>query len=47
MRLLEILGQYKFRIVYIFRKDNSRANAPSRRTDYIEEKDIIDYPILK
>lgn len=35
-RQLELLGQYKFDIIYTLGKDNRRANALSRRSDYIE-----------
>ena len=46
-RQLEILGQYKFEIQYTLGKDNARADALSRRPDYIEGKELISYAILK
>ena len=46
-RQLEILGQYKFEIQYTLGKDNTRADALSRRPDYIEGKEPISYVILK
>ena len=47
VRWLELLGQYKFKILYTPVKDNGRADALSRRTDHMESKDIIEKPILK
>ena len=35
VRWLELLGQYKFTIYYIFKKDNGRADALSRKPDYV------------
>ena len=46
-RQLEILKQYKFEIQYTLGKDNTRADALSRRPDYIEGKELISYAILK
>ena len=40
VRWLELLGQYKFKILYTLGKDNRRADALSRRLDYIATKDI-------
>ena len=38
VRWLELLRQYKFIIYYIFRKDNGRADALSRKLNYIITK---------
>ena len=38
VRWFELLGQYKFTIYYIFGKDNGRADALSRKPDYIITK---------
>ena len=46
-RQLEVLRQYKFEIQYTLGKDNARADALSRRPDYIEGKELISYVILK
>ena len=35
IRWSELLGQYKFIIYYIFRKDNGRVDALSKKPDYI------------
>ena len=42
-----MLGQYKFRILYTLGKDNRRADALSRRSDYIVTKDVSQELILK
>jgi hypothetical protein len=42
-----MLGQYKFKIVYTLGKDNSRADALSRRHDIARTKEIINTAILK
>jgi hypothetical protein len=42
-----MLEQYKFKIVYTLEKDNSRANALSRRHDIARTKEIINTAILK
>ena len=47
VRQLEQLGQHKFKIIYTLRKDNRRADALSRRSDYIIDKDIISKAILR
>jgi len=47
VRWSEELGQYKFEIRYTPGRDNGRANALSRRSDYIEEKEQTRYNILK
>ena len=47
VRQLKQLGQYKFKIVYTLGKDNGRVNTLSRRTDYIEEKDVTDKAIFR
>ena len=43
VRWSELLGQYKFIIYYIFKKNNGRADALSKRPDYIiiEKKSFI------
>ena len=46
-RWSELLGQYKFKIVYTPGKDNGRADALSRRSDYMKDKDPISHSILK
>ena len=47
VRQLELLGQYKFKILYTLGKDNKRADALSRRLDYIIIKDVSQELILK
>ena len=47
VRQLELLGQYKFKILYTLGKDNRRVDALSRRLDYIVTKDISQELILK
>jgi hypothetical protein len=47
VRWSELLGQYKFKIVYTLGKDNGRADALSRRSDYIKTKEIFNHSILK
>ena len=47
VRQLKQLGQHKFKIIYTLEKDNGRADALSRRTDYVEEKDIINKVIFR
>ena len=47
VRWLELLGQYKFKILYTLRKDNRRADALSRRSDYIATKDVSQELILR
>ena len=42
-----MLGQYKFKIVYTPRKDNSRADALSQRSDIAGTKTINSLSILK
>jgi hypothetical protein len=46
-RWSELLGQYKFKIVYTPGKDNGRADALSRRHDIAGTKEIINTAILK
>ncbi|EFQ89451.1 hypothetical protein PTT_14265 [Pyrenophora teres f. teres 0-1] len=43
----ELLGQYKFKIVYTLGKENGRADALSRRPDIAGTKEVIDTAILK
>ena len=47
VRWFELLGQYKFTIQYTPRKENGRANALSRRIDYMNSKEIFNHNILK
>ena len=47
MRQSERLKQYKFKIQYISEKNNSRADALSRRNNYIKTKKLFNYNILK
>ena len=46
-RWLELLGQYKFEIKYTLGKDNGRADALSRQSDYIDSKESVLHSILK
>jgi len=46
IRWAELLGQYKFRIVYTPGKDNGRADALSRRSDYMD-KEPVSHSILR
>ena len=46
VRWLEMLGEYKFRILYTPGKDNGRADALSRRSDLAGEKTINEFAIL-
>ena len=47
VRWSELLGQYKFKISYTPGKDNGRADALSRRSDYMETKEVFNRSILK
>lgn len=47
VRWSELLGQYKFKIQYTPGKDNGRADALSRRIDYMEGKEAIQHSILQ
>jgi hypothetical protein len=47
VRWSEMLGQYKFRIVYTPGKDNGRADALSRRHDIVGKKTKVEIAILK
>lgn len=47
VRWSELLRQYKFKIQYTPGRDNGRADALSRRIDYMETKEIFEYNILK
>jgi hypothetical protein len=47
VRWSELLGQYKFKIQYTPSKDNGRADALSRRIDYMEGKEAIIHSILQ
>ena len=46
VRWSELLGQYKFRILYTPGKDNGRADALSRRSDLAGTKTINEFAIL-
>lgn len=46
-RWSELLGQYKLEIQYTPGKENGRADALSRRSDYMESKHIFEHSILK
>jgi len=41
------LRQYKFKILYILEKENSKADALSRRNDHIKTKKSFNHNILK
>ena len=43
----KLLRQYKFKIQYISKKKNERANALSRRIDYMNSKKIFNHNIFK
>jgi len=47
VRWSQLLGQYKFKIVYTPGKDNSRADGLSRRPDYMESKEKFEHSILR
>ena len=47
VRWSEILGQYKFKILYTLGKDNGRADALSRRHDLAGLKTINESAILR
>ena len=47
IRWLKFLEQYKFKIQYISRKKNERANALSRRINYMNSKKVFNHNILK
>ena len=47
VRWAELLGQYKFKIHYTLGKENGRADALSRRSNYIENKDSNERAILR
>ena len=47
VRWSELLGQYKFKISYTPGKDNGRADALSRRSDYMGTKEVFNQSILK
>ena len=47
VRWSELLGQYKFDIRYTPGRDNGRADALSRRSDYMEGKERVQHNILK
>ena len=47
VRWLELLEQYKFKIQYTLGKDNRRADALSRRSNYIETREVFNSSILK
>ncbi len=41
------LEQYKFKIQYILDKDNNKANALNKRSNYIKTKKLFNYNIFK
>ena len=41
------MRRYKFKIHYILKKENERANALNKRCNYIKFKKIFNYNILK
>jgi hypothetical protein len=47
VRWSELLGQYKFEIRYTPGRDNGRADALSRRSDYMDGKEKVQHSILK
>jgi len=47
VRWAQELGEYKFKILYTPGKDNVRADALSRRSDYMETKETFSHSILK
>ena len=47
MRQLKQLEQYKFKIQYILDKDNNKANALNKRSNYIKTKKLFNYNIFK
>lgn len=47
VRWSQLLGQYKFKIVYTPGKDNGRADGLSRRPDYMESKEKFEHSILR
>ena len=47
IRWSKLLEQYKFKIQYISKKKNGRANALSRRIDHMNSKEIFNHNILK
>jgi ribonuclease HI len=47
VRWSELLGQYKFKILYTPGKDNGRADALSRRSDLARTKTINKFAILR
>jgi hypothetical protein len=47
VRWSELLGEYKFRILYTLGKDNGRADALSRRSDLAGTKTINKFAILR
>ena len=46
-RWSELLGQYKFTIQYTLGKDNGRADALSRRSDYMNVRENMEQQVLK
>ena len=47
VRWSELLGQYKFKIVYTPGKENGRADALSRQSDHMKSKELFGHSILK
>ena len=47
IRWSELLGQYKFKIIYTPNKNNGKANAFSRKSNHMECKNSTKIPIFK
>ena len=47
IRWSELLGQYKFKIIYTPNKNNGKANAFSRRSNHMECKNNTKTPVFK
>ena len=47
VRWSKFLEQYKFKIQYISKKENERANALSRRIDHMNSKEVFNHNIFK
>ena len=47
VRWSKLLEQYKFKIQYTSKKENDKANALSRRTNYMKTKKVFNHNILK
>ena len=47
IRWSELLNQYKLKIIYTSGKENGRADALSRRSDYMRSKEVFNHSVLK